>query len=96
MKKFLKHIAALVVVTLVSMFALDCIYTYVYENAIPRNKTQYLLKLKNERIDYVFLGSSRLENHIVTKLVEEKTGKKALNLGVQGGRLDDMSLMIKL
>lgn len=95
MKQFIKYIAALVVITLVSMFALDCVYTYVYESAIPRNKTQYLLKLKNEKIDYVFLGSSRVENHIVTKLVEEKTSKKALNLGVQGGRLDDVSLMIK-
>lgn len=95
MKKFIKYIVALVVITLLSMIALDCIYTYAYENAIPRNKTQYLLKLKNETIDYVFLGSSRVENHIVTKLVEEKTGKKALNLGVQGGRLDDVSLMIK-
>lgn len=96
MKQFIKHLTLLVVVTSLSMIAFDAIYTYVFEHAPPRNKTQYLLKLKNEKIDYIFLGSSRVENHIVTRLVEEKTGKKALNFGVQGGRLDDVSLMIKV
>ncbi|WP_313803860.1 hypothetical protein [Flavobacterium sp.] len=52
--------------------------------------------MKNTKIDYVFLGSSRVQNHIVTKLVEKETGKKALNLGVQGGKLDDVSLLLKL
>ncbi|WP_131494724.1 hypothetical protein [Flavobacterium enshiense] len=47
-------------------------------------------------MDFVFLGSSRVQNHIVTELVESQTSKKALNLGVQGGRLDDVFLMLKI
>jgi len=78
------------------MCLLDVLYTKVYETSVPRNKTQYILQLKDKKIDYVFLGSSRVQNHIVTKLVEKETGKKALNLGIQGGKLDDVSLFLKL
>jgi len=96
MKKFLKYLFFIVFVILFSMVVLDKAYTYVYENSLPRNKTQHILQLNDIKIDYIFLGSSRVENHIVTRLVEEKTGKRALNLGVQGGRLDDAFLMLKL
>ncbi len=96
MGKFLKHLFWLVVIILVGMIVLDFLYTKVYTNAIPRNKTQYLLQLNHTKIDYVFMGSSRTENHIVTDLVESETGKKAINLGVQGGKLDDVYLMLKL
>lgn len=96
MRTFFKHLIFLFAVLGTAMIVFEIIYTKVYEHAPPRNKTQYLLQLDSNPIDYVFLGSSRVENHIVTKLVESETEKKALNLGVQGGKLDDVYLMLKL
>jgi hypothetical protein len=71
-------------------------YTYVYSNSKPRNKTQFVLQLKNKKIDYVFLGSSRVQNHINTQLVQNLTSKKAMNLGINGAKLDHIYLMLKL
>ena len=96
MKPFLKYLSILLFITLILMVVMDFLYTYVYETSIPRNKTQYVLHLKNQKIDYVFLGSSRVQNNIVTKLVKEKTGSKTINLGIQGGRLDDVNLLLKV
>lgn len=95
MKIFIRHLTILIVIVALSMIVFDKVYTCVYEQAFPRNKIQYVLQLKNKKIDYIFLGSSRVENHIVTKIVEQETGKKALNLGMQGGKLDDVFLMLK-
>ncbi len=78
------------------MVVSDALYTYVYTKAIPVNKSQYVLQTKNKTIDYVFLGSSRVENHIATELVEQQTSKKAINLGEQGAKLSDTYLMLKL
>ena len=96
MKKFIKYSIGLVVSVIIIMIALDLLYTYVYSNSQSRNKTQYVLKLKNKKIDYVFLGSSRVENHIITKMVEEETSGTAINLGVQGGKLDVNYLILQL
>jgi len=96
MKKFIFYIAIILLVIIAIMVVSDALYTYVYENAAPRNKTQYVLKLKDKKINYVFLGSSRVENHIVTKLVEQQTSKTAINLGMQGSKLDDIYLVLKL
>jgi len=78
------------------MYMLDILYTYAYKNSIPRNKVSYLLSINNKKIDYVFLGSSRVDNNIVTKIIENETGKSAINLGVQGAKLDDYFLMLQL
>jgi len=96
MKTFLKYLFGITAITLLMMCLLDVLYTKVYETSVPRNKTQYVLQLKNKKIDYVFLGSSRVKNHIVTKIVEKETGKSAINLGVSGGNLDDVYLLLKL
>lgn len=96
MKKFIKYIIGIILGIIVILVLVDIAYTYVYINAKPRNKTQYILQLKNKKIDYVFLGSSRVDNHIVTKLVEKKTSGTAINLGIQGGKLDVTYLILQL
>jgi hypothetical protein len=99
MKAFIKYLVIVISTIVVGLYVIDKLYTYVYTKNIsnnPRNKTQYVLGLKDKKIDYIFLGSSRVENHINTKLVEELTGKSALNLGSQGGRLSDVYIYLKL
>jgi hypothetical protein len=96
MKRFGMYIARWIVVLFVLFYLLDALYTWVYKNSIPRNKVSYVLSEKNRDIDYIFLGSSRVDNFIDVEIIEKITGKKALNLGVQGGNLDDSYLMFQL
>ena len=96
MRKFSLYIFSVLVATIALLYLLDYIYTYAYIHGTPRNKVSYLLSLENERIDYVFLGSSRVDNNIDAAVVESITGERALNLGIQGADIDDYSLMLQL
>lgn len=96
MKKFVKYILKTIILLLVSIYSLDYIYTKTYSNCIPRTKFQYLRLQKNKSFDYIFLGSSRVENTIVSNLIEEKTGKSTLNLAMQGANLSDIHFIQKL
>ncbi|SNR36514.1 hypothetical protein [Lutibacter flavus] len=78
------------------LFLLDYLYTSVYAKSIPRNKISYIRSLNEEFIDYVFLGSSRVHNTIDSDVIESITGKKVINLGIQGAKIDDYLLMLKL
>ncbi len=96
MKKFAKYIGLIFVVIIALMYLLDTLYTYVYKNSIPRNKVSYVLSLNDKRIDYVFLGSSRVDNTIDSEVIQTITGKKTLNLGIQAAKLDDFYFMLQL
>jgi len=97
MKKFILNFVLISLGVISLLFLLDFVYTKVYENTIPRNKTQYILSLEEgEVLDYVFLGSSRTENFILPSVIEEVTKKEAVNLGTQGARLKDMAFFLRL
>lgn len=97
MKQFLKYSIASFLGVFILLSLLDVIYTSTYVSAFPRNKTQYILNLEQgTAINYVFLGSSRVENTIMASVIEDKTKKKALNLGTQGARLNDANIFLRL
>lgn len=96
MKQFINHIAILLVLLITLAFVLDTTYSAIFRNDNPRNKVQLVANLKNEHIDYIFLGSSRVENHIDCDLVEKLTGKSCINLGLQGGRFKDYRVLASL
>jgi hypothetical protein len=54
------------------------------------------LQLKNKQFDAVFLGSSRVANHIDANLFSLLSHKKAINLGVEGAGLNDNLLQLQL
>lgn len=78
------------------MTVLDIVYTRIYENSYPRTKFQYLRSLKNKKVDYIFLGSSRVENGIVPSVIFNKTNKIAVNLGFQAAKLADVYTVLQL
>jgi hypothetical protein len=78
------------------MYFLDKGYSYAFKNGEPRDKISYILSLENKKIDYIFLGSSRVDNFIDSEIIESKTGKSTINLGVQGAKLDDFYLILQL
>lgn len=96
MRVFLKHIIFIFLIVVSILFFLDYSYTKIYENSKPRTKFQYFRSFKNRKIDYIFLGSSRVDNTIVPTTIEEQTGKKALNLGFQAAKLGDIYTMLQL
>ena len=81
---------------LIVMSVLDVAYTKIYETSYPRTKFQYLRSLKNKKVDYIFIGSSRVENGIVPSIVKQKTGKDAVNFGFQAAKLGDIYTLLKL
>lgn len=96
MKYFSKKILLLVILTTVILVLLDFTYTKVYENAAPRTKFQYIRSLKDKKINYLFLGSSRVENGVNPILIEEITGKTAANFAFQSSKLSDIYTVLKL
>lgn len=96
MKQFGKKTILLVLVTMSLLFLFDFVYTQIYTRTIPRNKLQYILKTRNNCFDVVFLGSSRVANHIDIELFDSLSGKKTINLGVEGAGLNDNLLQLKL
>lgn len=96
MKTFVKHIIKIAVMLTISAYALDLFYTNIFKEASPRTKFQNLRALKNQTVDYVFLGSSRVENGVSPKIIENTTGKTTVNLGFQASKIADIYLILQL
>lgn len=97
MNKFTRHIVLILLLIISILVVLDFAYTKVYETvSVPRTKFQYLRSLGNKKIDYIFLGSSRVENSIMPKLIKDKTGKTAINLGFQASKFGDIYTVLQL
>jgi hypothetical protein len=90
------HIALLLLTLVLLMSLFDWVYTYTYANAVPRNKFQYIHRMRPQAIDYVFLGSSRVADHISATEVRRLTGKTAINLGIEGASYDDNLLELQM
>ncbi|MFN3754438.1 hypothetical protein [Flavobacterium sp.] len=96
MKKFILHITAFFIATLVLMYLLDFGFTKVYQTAKPRTRVQHFRTQKDQKIDYIFIGSSRVQNGIVPSVIEERTHKNVINLGFQAAKLHDIYTILKL
>lgn len=96
MKKIIIHTIGILITFLILLVLLDFTYTTVYKNSGPRTKFQYLRSLKNTKVNYVFLGSSRVENGIDPFVIENRTRKKSINLGYQASKLGDIYTVLQL
>lgn len=96
MKKFSRYIVGIILGIIVLMTILDFAYSKIYETSYPRSKFQYLRSLKDQKVDYIFLGSSRVENGIVPSIIFNKTHKKAVNMGFQAAKLGDIYTVLQL
>ena len=96
MQTFVKHILKIVLILFVSAYALDFCYTIAYLKSAPITKFQNFRAFKDKQIDYVFLGSSRVENTIMPNIIEKKTNKTAINFGFQASKMSDIYLILQL
>ena len=95
MKLFFKYILSVLFVAFISLIIADIAYTYVYSNTV-RNKFQFLRSYKNKNVDYIFLGSSRVENGLNPKVIDSVLNKNTVNFGVQAAGVLDLKLMLEL
>jgi hypothetical protein len=96
MIKFLKYTGWILIITIASAYLLETLYTHAFTTGFSRNKTQYVVQLKEVHIDYIFLGSSRVENNIDCELVTQLTGKSCINLGLQGSLAIDSAALLQI
>ncbi|WP_397303670.1 hypothetical protein [Nonlabens ulvanivorans] len=96
MTRFLKHTLFIILTLIVTALVIDKVYTSAFSTSSPRNKVQYISQLKNTHIDYIFLGSSRVENHIDCEVVSRITGKSCINLGLQGSKTNDSAVFLQM
>lgn len=69
--KYLKYVAFLLFVIILSMFIFEGVYTYFYNQNTGRNMVfKTVNTATHQRFDVVVLGSSRAENHIDTRMFE--------------------------
>ncbi|AMO21187.1 hypothetical protein [Flavobacterium columnare] len=95
MKKFLIFVFKIVVLIFLSAFFLDVLYTSVYLNSINRDKIFHVVNSKKKEYDLVVLGSSRANNHFITKIFVDK-GIKTYNYGMSGSTLQETLLLLKI
>ncbi|MFV8362100.1 hypothetical protein ACNQGO_01795 [Flavobacterium sp. ZT3P35] len=95
MKNFLLFSLKIVVLTVVTTFVLDFLYTTVYLQSSSRGKIEHVYNSTAKNYDVVILGSSRANNHFVAPMFE-KNGLKTFNYGMSGGHLFEASLILKL
>ncbi|MBZ4041940.1 hypothetical protein [Flavobacterium hibisci] len=95
MKNFLVYIAKILILVLLIATALDGLYTSIFLQSKKRGKIETVFNSKPQEYDVIILGSSRANNHFVSKMFEDK-GLKTFNYGMSGGHLFEASLLLKL
>ena len=95
MKQFLLFTLKISALLLLVMVLLDVFYTAIYLQSNSRTKIDYLYNTKNKNFDVVFLGSSRVNNHLVPKIFNDN-GYKTFNFGMTRSRLEESALMLQL
>ena len=95
MKKFILNIIKIIALLCLTMVVLDGLYTAAYINSSERSKIDYLYNTKDKNYDVVFLGSSRINNHLVPKIFNDN-GYKTFNFGITRSRLEESALMLKM
>jgi hypothetical protein len=95
MRKILKYICSLFLITVAVAYLLDFVFTTIYINSKPRNKIALAYGGKVEDYDVIFLGSSRTNNHFVAQEFIDH-GYKSYNYGMSGSRLEESALLLNL
>lgn len=95
MKRFFKYTILSIIILFIAALLLDMLYTTIISNSTERNKVENVIHTSNKKYDVIFMGTSRANNHFVTKVFEDK-GYKAFNYGMSGSHLFETSLMLKL
>ena len=96
MKKVSLNILYLVLSLVIVAYILENLFTYAHYNFTPRSPVDWVMKLDSSATyDYVILGSSRSLNNLDPIQIEQLTGKRGINLGVNSGQPFDTKLFVQ-
>jgi hypothetical protein len=95
MRKFLLYLLKILILTFILMLVMDKIYSYFFLQSNKRDKIGFIYNSPPTEYDVIILGSSRANNHFVTQMFTDK-GLKAFNFGMQGSKLFESDLILKL
>ena len=74
---------------------MDIYYTnYAIKNKNVCEKSDWVLNYTNKSFDFAFIGNSRVINMVDIKTIEDKTGKKGINLGLTGANYAENYLVL--
>lgn len=93
LRKLIKFIILFLLVGVVFGYGVDFVFKRDHTDKIA-----WINQLENQNYDYAFLGSSRVANMTDTRILDDLTGKKGINLGVGGAdlRLNYLNLEVFL
>lgn len=95
MKNFLFYLLKIIMITILLSLILEVLYSKMYLQSSRRSKIGYAYNSKPKTIDVVILGSSRVSYQIVTSMFVEN-GMEAFNYGMEGSKLFEADLILKL
>jgi len=95
MKDFLFFVLKILVLILIITVVLDLVYSNAFRMSNNRGKMGYIYNSAPKDFDVIILGSSRANNHFVTQMFQDK-GLKTFNFGMQGSKLFESDLVLKL
>jgi hypothetical protein len=95
MKKFFVKSLKLALILYLIFWLLDAGFTYIFQKG-NYTKIQWLAKVKEQQYDYVIHGNSRAYTTVDIGKVNKSTGKKGINISVDGSSITDQYLMLKL
>lgn len=75
---------------------MDVVYTYVYTNMANTTKFHFIKKQTNRKFDCVFLGSSRVINHINCHIIDSVLHVNSVNFGIMDAQPKDILTILKL
>lgn len=96
MRNFFKYILKLIAFSILILIISDICFSIAFYKCVPRTKLQFVLKNDNKKYNNVFLGSSRVANHIDVKYLDSISGQRSLNLGVEGANYIDNLLLLEV
>jgi len=95
LRRFLFYVLKILLLTIVLAFLMDMVYSFAFRQSKNRGKVGYIYNSEPKEYDVVILGSSRANNHFVTQMFEDK-GLQTFNFGMQGSKLFEADLILKL
>lgn len=96
MVRFIRHILGIILSASVVLLAIDLLFTKAFSSAPPSDKIALLKQYSEKKVNYIFVGSSRVNNDIIPAVIYNRTGKTALNLGISSGRPRDILTIVRL
>lgn len=96
MGKFIRHTLKLALLIIGMLIALDILYTQAFLQTGKKTKLNWVLNMKDQQLDYIILGSSRVLFHIDSDLINDSTGLVGYNLGEPDYGLNESLLLLEL